>query len=102
MESVKYKLSIAAYLVVSVMLTATGCNENTEQLFCTGKGRFLSPDKPILSPDSPKTNWIVEGVGDLDKPTSPYANAERPGPDDWTYSEADYVEMVQYIGSFGQ
>ncbi|MBN1555159.1 MAG: polysaccharide biosynthesis/export family protein [Phycisphaerae bacterium] len=74
-------------------LQCAGCggDSSAERFFKTGTGRFLSPDKPILAPDEAQVNWIIQSMGELDKTEELYPDATRPGPDDWTYADTDYV-----------
>lgn len=82
-------------LIVSLIswLNCAGCGNDTasERFFKTGKGRFLSPDKPILQPDEAQVNWIIQSMGELDKTEELYPDATRPGPEDWMYVDSDYV-----------
>jgi protein involved in polysaccharide export with SLBB domain len=88
MESVKMKKIITLILTLFVL---SACDPNSaEKFFKTGRHRFLSPDKVISAPEGQDLNWIVENMGDLDKPDSPYPTADRPKAEDWTYSEQDY------------
>lgn len=77
-------------IVLSGLITLMGC-QHIEEFTKTGYGRFLSPDKPILKPDSSQVNIILPNVGELDTPDEMYPNARKPQPQDWTYIKEDYV-----------
>ncbi|MBN1943314.1 MAG: polysaccharide biosynthesis/export family protein [Phycisphaerae bacterium] len=74
-------------------LCCAGCGGDNaaERFFKTGRGRFLSPDKPLLQPDEAQVNWIIQSTGEMDKTEELYPDATRPGPEDWIYSDSDYV-----------
>ena len=72
--------------LVFVIACLAGCDS-----FATDKSRFISPDKPIKSPARSPINPILPSLSPADAGGEILPNSTFPGPDDWTYSDRDYV-----------
>ena len=68
------------------ILSLTGCD-----FFKTDESRFISPEKVIKADKRPAMHPIVPSLGPSDPTREVLPDATPPMPDDWTYTDQDYV-----------
>ena len=68
------------------ILSLTGCD-----FFKTDQSRFLSPEKVIKAPTRSAMHPIVPSLGPSDPTREVLPEATPPTPQDWTYTDEDYV-----------
>jgi len=91
-SAVKLRLSLRlmwASLAVG-MLWLAGCEELRHHLK-TDRTRFFAPNKVVKAPQRPSVYPILPSLSPADTTVEILPNAEKPGPDDWTYTDEDYV-----------
>ena len=77
-----------AWLAVG-MICSAGCEDYLN--LKTDRTRFFAPNKVVSAPDRPSVYPILPSLSPADPTVEILPNAEMPGPEDWTYTDEDYV-----------
>lgn len=76
--------------MMPLLLVLTGCDELLDG-FKTDNSRFLAPHQPIKAPDRPMITPIRSSVSVADETQDLIPAATAPSPDDFVYTEVDYI-----------